>query len=427
MRTTAIDFVRQLIEQTLLEEHLKNDKYIGGKDQFQLFSFYENLQQQDEVDRYVERYRDLTEQQNRTGLIANGVIVAPENPQVININSSYISPLTWTMVIRCTLANRDSVIETLDNLSKQLRGRKFDIAELNTGELFKVGTPFQNDGAPAFKHGDFVGVISQLTNFQTYMTNLHNTYTGLNATTLETIWFDNKENYFYFENSGKIMVGKYDGNSTYEYGGDYRDKIIYPPEHTSFTKYKLSMSFDTIRVDEPRTLNANGCCDISIGGSATLVSKGVALGNDISKVVIAKDRVEAQTIINLYGNNKCPLEPLEIPSGLGISNEISQLASHNFLQARHNDGINAQINYSFVLDKDIALLNQLYKYARYGIVKTDEYGVSPNMVFEISEFSCSWGEYDVNTFYAKITDHIDIENTESDAMSISFQVDVQRY
>ena len=60
MKAFPIDFVRQVIEQTLLEQHkLNQDLYYGGKDQVNLFSFYEQLQKDSEVDRYVEIYRDL--------------------------------------------------------------------------------------------------------------------------------------------------------------------------------------------------------------------------------------------------------------------------------------------------------------------------------------------------------------------------------
>ena len=50
-------------------------------------------------------------------------------------------------------------------------------------------------------------------------------------------------------------------------GGDY--PILFPPEHEGFEKYKLSLSFDSIKCNQPRTLNGDEYCDISFGGSAT--------------------------------------------------------------------------------------------------------------------------------------------------------------
>ena len=112
----AIDFIRQALEQTLFEEHIKNLNMFGGKNQINIFSFYEQLKGQDEVDRFVENYRDLTEQQNRTSLIGNGVIVAPENPTITNLYSSTIIPMSWACSIRCTLGNRDQMVATINNL-----------------------------------------------------------------------------------------------------------------------------------------------------------------------------------------------------------------------------------------------------------------------------------------------------------------------
>ena len=44
MKTMSIDYVRELIENTLAEEHEKNPNFFGGKNQVNLFSFYEQLQ-----------------------------------------------------------------------------------------------------------------------------------------------------------------------------------------------------------------------------------------------------------------------------------------------------------------------------------------------------------------------------------------------
>ena len=65
LKSFPIDFIRQTFEQKLLEENIKNPHFFGGKDQVSIHSFYEQLKSQDEVDRFVETYRDLTNQQNR--------------------------------------------------------------------------------------------------------------------------------------------------------------------------------------------------------------------------------------------------------------------------------------------------------------------------------------------------------------------------
>ena len=101
MMTMAIDYVRQILEQTLEQEHDKYpNKYFGGENQVKLFSFYEQLQEEYEVNRYRELYRDLVDQQNRTCLVMNGTIVAPENPQIMNTHNHLIIPMTFTTMFR---------------------------------------------------------------------------------------------------------------------------------------------------------------------------------------------------------------------------------------------------------------------------------------------------------------------------------------
>ena len=120
-----------------------------------------------------------------------------------------------------------------------------------------------------------------------------------------------------------------------------------------------------------------------------------------------------------------------MPSGLGIANQVSQLASSNFIQRKHNDGINPSVDYSFVLDKNEPLIYQWWKYARYGIqglvTETVPYssGVTPNLIYEINEIWSSWGEIEKFVFNAKATENIDIENTESDALTIKLTFEIQ--
>ena len=65
-----IDFVRQIIIRTLLEEHEAHPSvYFGGGNEVSLFSFYEQLQKEEQVNRFTEIYQDLVNQQNRSGII----------------------------------------------------------------------------------------------------------------------------------------------------------------------------------------------------------------------------------------------------------------------------------------------------------------------------------------------------------------------
>ena len=422
MKTMSIDYIRELIENTLEQEHEKNPNFFGGINQVNLFSFYEQLQEDYEVDRFTEVYRDLVDQQNRSGLIMNGTIVAPENPQMMNTHNHTIIPLTYNVSFRVALKDRDDTLATLDNLFKVLKGRKQDIAELDTGKLIEVGTIANNvNGTPSAKSGDFIGTINA-TNLNTSVESVLTTLTSIGITCEKV-----NGTYYYAQSGTKLVCVQYDTTDTTWKLVENGPLLV--PQHTSFEKCKVSISFDSIRIDEPKTLNAQEYITIMFGGSATLTDGDVVLGNQLTKVGIKKYKVQAQTDIAVTDTYHW-LEPLEMPSGLGISGEISQLASHNFLQNTHNDGIKATINYSFVLDFAEPLIKQWWKYARYGITgtltNTFSDGVSPNMLYQVQEIWSSWGNVEVYTFIAKATDNIDVENTESDALTIKISFDIQK-
>ena len=546
MRSFPIDFVRQVIEQTLLEEKIKEpNKYFGGDSQVKLFSFYEQLQKDDEVNRYVEIYRDLTEQQNRTGLIMNGTIIAPENPTITNVNQCLIIPMSFTCNFRVKLKDRDMALDTINNLIGVLKGRKQDVAEFYDGRLFKVGTMGNRiNGTPDIENGDFIGwqnspnqtvntafiksLITSITS-KGFNNNIsenkgycylaviggHDYYlktvvrqkgeVDLEDVYIEDIHYDGMEirtvnGYVHFQSVdtfsyvpsindfvANIVVedenhyetkqvvctvrdeedlsldsdGHIVGTAYFEFEliesewdfptiscsvddlysqpqvDDYKvleddghtTDVIFCPSDQNFYRYKLSMSFDSIRCDEPRTLNAEEYCVISFGGSATLVSKEVALGNDLVKVAAKRTKIKANPDITISDNNWW-LEPLELPSGNSADTQVNQLLSNKFITNTHTDSLTIALQYTFILDKSIGIIKNWFDYARYGkqadgtnIAYTN--GITPNMIYEITEIWSSWGEVEVNTFKAKIVESIDIENTESDTLTITIPFQVQ--
>ena len=430
MKTFPLDFIRQVLEQTLEEEHNKYpQKYFGGKNQVNLFSFYEQLQKEEEVNRYVEIYRDLTDQQNRTGLIMNGTIIAPENPTITNINQGLIIPMSFTCSFRIKLGDRDTAIETINNLFDILKGRKRDIAMFDNGSLFMVGTiANQVNGTPTLANGDYLGEFDgqQLT-VDGWMTTRLPQLTALGITIPSTTQLHNM--YFYAQDTGDDKMYAIKWNATDSKWDIYSgEDIPQPPEHNSFEKYKLSISFDSIRCDEPRTLNSNEYCVISFGGSATLVSDGIVLGNDLTKVGIAKTKIIANPTITINGSANW-LEPLELPSGNNPETKVNQLIANKFVNNSHSNGITLAVEYSFIVNKKITFLKQLFNYARYGTQGTvsNSYsdGVSPNMIYTVNEIWSSWGEIENISFYAKVGESIDIESTESDVLTISLPLPIQ--
>lgn len=524
----AIDFVRQILEQKLYEEHLKDVNLFGGKDQVNIFSFYEQLKNQDEVDRFVENYRDLADQQNRTGLIMNGVVVAPENPTITNLYSCEIIPLTWNCSMRCTLENRDQAQKTLNNLIKKLKGRKVDIAELecdnNTYVPFMVGTIGQNDGKPIPNNGDYYGtvysaneVLNKMVNYfgetdvvntdatlfyceygnkirvvkksvgsQTtfaytqdvlhirtdsrdyiYEIDLKLTSAGVITTSLpiyskitqgtiaiidtdeqtHTIDCDVELNKYekdanghavmyitmklktLFDDDDREEIGDanidfYEVNMAFLENDGTNTDIIFPPTHNSFKKYKCSLSFDAIRCDEPRNLNAQEYCELSFSGSATLVNDSVKLGNDLLKIRVEKYKIPADTDIT-FTTNEYYLEPLEMPSGNSINTNPNQLVSNLFKTNSHADAIALTLQYTFICDENVDLLSQWFDYARYGTLGTSQNQVSPNLIYKVNEYWCSWGNFKNIQVLTKVVGDIDIENTESDTLTISLTMEIQ--
>ena len=433
-----IDFVRQALEQTMLEQHIVDPNLFGGNDQVFICSLYEQLLKGDDIDRYVENVRDITNQQNRTNLILNGVILAPTNPTITNLYTCTNIPMEWVCSLRCTLANRDQALETLNNLIEELKGSKVDIAELKCADddnnvaykPFVVGTIGHNVGAPQLKNGDFVGDFDIASDISSVLATL--TELGLYSSSqhIEGEWYYAGE---YTEFGEKLRVIYFDGETWAFLEDDgTHPEIIFPPEHVDFKKYKLSMSCEAIRCDEPYTLNSEEYVKISFGGSATLTDYSVLFGNDLVKVSVEKYGIKLQSSNIVFTQTlKYWLEPLEMPSGNNPNTRINQLVSNNFKSNTHTDAITLILQYSFLLDLNNHLLDQWFEYGRYGTtnVPTDSSGsylaMSPNLVYQVTEYWSYWGIVKKRTVKTKISDGIDIEDTESDTMTIGVTMQIQ--
>lgn len=441
-----IDTIRQVIEQTLEREHLKDNHFFGGKNQVNLFSFYEQLEKEEQVDRYREFYKDLVDEQNRTGLIMNGTIIAPENPTITNLNQCLIIPMTFTCSFRVRIEDRDDAIDTINNMISILKGRKQDIAIFDNGVPFMVGTLANNvNGVPAIQDGDFIysGDLDPDEFLATFISDWNTTY-GYQVDLT-------KDHYYYYEDTTNrqlniayygVVGGNADAyhfktleefNLLIEQGYIDSKNCVIPvfiPKHKSFEKYKLSMSFDSIRIDEPRTLNGGEYVVISFGGSATLVSASVKLGNDLTKLAFSKHKIVGEQTITIDSNKEW-LEPLEMPSGNNANTQLNQLLSNKFINNTHTDSVNISTQYTFMVDESIDLISEWFDYARYGIqanlttIATTKKGITPNMIYKITELWSSWGVVRQKEFKAKVIESIDIENTESDTLTITIPLQVQ--
>ena len=430
MKTFYIDFIRQILEQTFENEHIKNPNFVGGKNQLNLFSFYEQLVEHEEVDRYVETFNQLANQQNRMNLIANGILSAPENPTITNLNNHLIIPLSFICAFRITLEDRDLVLDTINNLISIHKGRKVDIAELDNGKLFMVGTLGNNvNGIPLIKVGDYIGDKTT-----TDLEESVNTFI-VNKLTLLYPYFEwedygSRSKYLYFSDNGKLSVALYEnGNWVKKEDDGTYDDIIFPPEHNSFTKYKVSLSFDALRCDTPSSLDGKEIITISFGGSATIVDNAVMLGNDLTKLAIQLWGIMENGSITALARQDYWLEPLELPSSNSADTQLNRLASNKFITNTHTDSLSLSMQYTFICEKENDLIYNWFKYARYGtqtnITPNITHNITPNIIYKIREIFVSWGSFMINDYKGKIVESIDIENTESDTLTITIPMQIQ--
>ena len=433
----VIDYIRQVIEQTLLEEKLKNPKLFGGDDEVRLFSFYEQLATKEEVDRYIENYGQLIDQQNKTNLIMNGIIVTDENPTITNLCKGFIIPASFTGAVRVRIEDKDTAVETFNNLISVLKGRKQDIAgfsyagDSNTegyiGKPFKVGTIANSyeDNGLIIHNGDYLGDCSP---YNVYLS-INNKLSALSAlgvlpqTNLKWVYVTNTA-------TGGMNVAYYDNNTWTILEDDKTHKdIIFPPKGT-FEKYKISMSFDSVKISEPRNIGGKEYIDITFGGSSTIVSEGMTLGNELVKVNIKRSTIKADTDITLTDTDHW-LEPLEMPSGNSAGNVASQIASAKFYTKSHTDSFTLGLQYTFMVDMSESLISDMFNYARYGVQatipqeNTQIQGITPNIIYTVKEVWNSWADIRVYSFKAKIVNSVDIENTESDTLTMTIPLQIQ--
>lgn len=424
-KTFALDFVRAIIDYKLSfndnVEYFNDDKYNGIAN----FSFFEHLASEENVDRYVKVFQELTKQQNRSHLVGFGIVSVNQSPTITNLYDAFISPFEFTYVIRCRLADRDKMLGTLYHLIDETKGRKIDVAQLDTGVLFPVGTI-----TDTVKNGDFIGSVDGTT-ISALLTSI-----GSLGISLPT-WQEN--DYLYVEESGKIARYEYLSslwvkNTTY-----FTNNLA----HTSFEKYKVSISFNDITINQPFTLDATEYITFQLGGSATLVNNAIRLGNDLVRVYIKKDKIitsdnsanniSFDTLATSEGtiNPYTEIEPLELPSNANANTIANQLRSNFFLPNSHTDSVAHTIQYTFVCDMSIGLLKQLFNYGRYhecnlgasGVIKFES--ITPNIIYKIKEQWCSWGVVEIHEFIAKLGEDIDIENTESDTTTIGLSFQLQ--
>lgn len=417
LKVFQIDFIREVLNYNLSQND-GNDNYFDDTD-ISLFSFFEHLVEKNEVDRYVERYNQLVQQQNRDNTIGFGIISTSSVPSITNIITSFISPFEWTCSIRCSLGNRDKMIATIYKFYEDLKGRVQNVIQFDSGKLQVVGIIGNGGGTRVVKDYDFLGKVYSGIE-QTIPQQIESKLTALSP-----YFTTNTVSIVYVQLDNLLKVYKKISNVWTDKTSDYYGI----GENVIERRMKLDLSFDDLKCDTPFVLDAKEYCTFSFGGSATLCDENVRLGNDLVRFDIKKYKVKGETDYTFSGDF-IEIEPLEMPSGNSANTIANQLRS-NYLKANsHTDSTTISIQYSFILDMDNTLLKQWYNYARYGennltaLGGIQESSITPNIIYIAKEVYSSFGEVEIKTFKAKIVEDIDIENTESDVMTlqVSFQI-----
>ena len=420
-----IEYIAQVIRQTLFKEKTKNKTLFGGDNEVKVFASFEQLKTAEEVDRYVGTQRKVSNQQNRTDLIMNGVITTGENPTITNLNKGCIIPMSFACGFRVRLGDKDNAIETINNMISKLKGRKRDVARFEDGTILEVGTlgnSFEDNGL-VVHNGDFLGTYIEEYDIDTTMKN--DILPRLNTLGFDTTHFT--WCYLKGHETGKmsVVISHKEGLNVFWniVESDDSTEIIFPPVNQTFEQYKVSFAFDSIRLDEPTNLNGKEYCVLSFGGSATLCNGSAKLGNDLVKVGIKRTTIKGNTDITITEDYHW-LEPLDMPSGNSADTQMNQLISNAFISKSHTDSITLSLEYTFVVDESDTLIGQWFDYARYGVQAngtsvTYTHGITPNMIYKVREVWSSWGNVKVVEFNAKLGESLDIENTESDILSIN--------
>ena len=440
-----------------------------------LASFYEQLQDEEQINRYVDSIKELLALQNREKSQSNykamGIVAQSGNAEIINIKQNYISPLEYQARFDIELTDRDYVLGKLKTLINDLRGRKFDLALRSTGQTVvfeepsgyndlhslpiitsKMYIPYTggNPSTPAnfftqlktrvaltqsktnidqtiyFTHSNvFYSTTYKHSLWTTAVTNItayNNTIEKVQAT-IDTISNTGALNTLltnFLDASGRTQRGVLrveatdTGFFTYyaiSLGTETRGTLT--NLGSTPTLYKLSLSFDGIQSQEPYINNGVDRVFLFFGGSATIVESKVSLGNDIVLNTIQ------------VGDNEGPIytvEPTEIPSSLSVSDDTFQTYGNGYRTTDRNLAIGNKMSYSFIYDNTNALYNDLYVYARFG-TNASSYA---QQVFTIKEYRHSFGVVVINTFYAKLGD-VSTSNTNGDIMTINVNFKVGDY
>ncbi|MCK9576197.1 MAG: hypothetical protein M0R51_09760 [Clostridia bacterium] len=376
----AIDYLRAIIVNEL------NDTDIS------ILSFYEQLTEAEDIERYAKTAVDLINEQNQTEYTAIGVLSMNDTADIMNLNSVYIVPMAYKLTLDMAMADRDTVIAKIQTMIDSLKGVKKDISKLSTGAYVVYTTPVINTTSelPTIADGVHIGTITLSTikaNATAYIATLDDSFVIPEALTSFYVY----------------GVDKTSGNKLYKLAFTKTVEtwaVVETLISSDFDDYKVSMSFSALQAQEPITLNQEERMWISLSGQATIADYNVGLGNDII----------AFTIYD--GTTTYVVEPTEISSGVGADDDTWQEVSTGYPTKSRVVSSGNSIQYTFVYDRNSALLKSFYIYGR------KNYLALPDNTYTITEYEWSHGVMIKTEIDAKLVD-VKVQNTNGDIITIS--------
>jgi hypothetical protein len=376
-----------------------------------LASFYEQIQDDEQINRYVDTIKELLALQNREKSESNykamGIIAQSGNAEIINIKQNYISPLEYQARFDIELSDRDYVLGKLKTLINDLRGRKFDLIQLTNQQIVIPKEPIINigNGKINLENNILIGPDFGTSNIGS---------SDVISEIVAKYNFSNNTLYTFYIIRDVAFGGPYNLiRATFQRVSGFDSVVELVSLGEISNRWKLSLSFDGIQSQEPFINNGVDRVFLFFGGSATIVESKVSLGNDIilNTIQVGKNTGTTFTV-----------EPTEIPASLSVSDDTFQTYANGYRTQDRNMAIGNKMAYSFIYDNTISLYNDLYTYARFG-TNASTY---TQQVFTIKEYRYSFGVLTTNTFFAKLGD-VATSNTNGDVMTISVNFKIGDY
>jgi hypothetical protein len=398
MPTYDIDLLRALMVDKL------NDNSIF------LASFYEQIQDEEQITRYVDSIKELIALQNseksKSGYKAMGIISQSGSADILNIKQNYIVPLEYQVRLDIEIGDRDYVLGKIKQLILDLKGRKFDVIQLTNGNVVipsntpintstdkLIITPSNTNTYMMFNDG-----VDLRTNLSLFNTLLVRDYQPLTNGTYRFYFIHN--NVLFFRTVTFTSPSTYVHSANTELG-------------TIENMYKISVSFNGIQSQEPYINNGVDRVFLFFGGNATIVDNNVVLGNDIVETTLRLGRDEGAIF---------SVEPTELTGSLDVTDDTYPTWSTGYQTIDRNMAIANKVSYSFVFNRTNSLYNSLYMYGRYG----ENSDLFAQLTITAKEYRLSFGRLEVDKFYAKLGS-VNTQNTNGDVMTISILLKVGAY